>query len=288
MSFEKKLQRLSGRLGALSRSNSESLVGAYANDAKVDYSQGVAITSSFFPDEHTHVEPVRYGKGSNLMALLSTILTDEVPGVPRWRTWLLLTLKAPLRTLRHLWVRGWSERAVIALVMQNLENSLTVFAKPKFLTGGFRLSSKQGEGEPNPSYIPEANETAKTLAKVIGGRPLGNLGDLISTPFTAHFVGGAVIGETPTTGVVDPYQRVWGYPNLTISDGSVIPANLGVNPSLTITALAERTFAMWPNRGDLDHRPPQGDPYRRVDAVAPINPAVPADAVGALRLARDG
>jgi cholesterol oxidase len=125
------------------------------------------------------------------------------------------------------------------------------------------------------------------LAKVIGGRPLGNLGDLISTPFTAHFVGGAVIGETPTTGVVDPYQRVWGYPNLTISDGSVIPANLGVNPSLTITALAERTFAMWPNLGDLDHRPPQGDPYRRVDAVAPMNPAVPADAVGALRLTRD-
>ena len=287
MSFERKLPHLSGRLGALSRSNSESLVGAYSDKHDVNYSEGVAITSSFFPDEHTHVEPVRYGKGSNLMALLSTILTDEVPGVPRWRTWLSLTLRAPIRTLRHLWVRGWSERTVIALVMQNLENSLTVFAKPKLVTGGFRLSSKQGEGEPNPSYIPEANETAKTLATVIGGRPLGHLGDLISTPFTAHFVGGAVIGESPQTGVVDAYQRVWGYSNLTISDGSVIPANLGVNPSLTITALAERTFAMWPNKGELDHRPPQGDPYRRVDPVAPVDPAVPAHAVGALLVSRD-
>lgn len=286
MRAEGKLPKISARLGTLSRSNSESLVGAYANSESVDYTQGVAITSSFFPNEHTHVEPVRYGRGSNLMALLSTVLTEESPGVPRWRTWLSVAVRHPLRVLSHLWVKGWSERAVIALVMQNVDNSLTVYPKRNALTGKIKLTSKQGEGQPNPSYIPEANQTAKQLAKVIDGRPVGNLGDLISSPITAHFVGGAVISSSPESGVVDPYQRLWGYPDITISDGSVIPANLGVNPSLTITALAERVFSLWPNKGEIDVRPPQGDQYRALEAIPPIKPVVPAHAVGALRVSR--
>ncbi len=282
MRAEGKLPHVSARLGTLSRSNSESLVGAYAADDSVDYSQGVAITSSFFPDAHTHVEPVRYGRGSNLMALLSTVLTEESPGVPRWRTWLAVAFRHPLRVLSHVWVKGWSQRSVIALVMQNVDNSLTVYPKRNPLTGKIKLTSKQGEGEPNPSYIPEANQTATQLAKVIKGRPVGNLGDLISSPITAHFVGGVVIGESAEVGVVDAYQRLWGYPDITVSDGSVIPANLGVNPSLTITALAERAFALWPNLGESDERPTQGDPYRVVAPVAPLNPVVPPHAVGAL------
>lgn len=287
MRAENKMPHISSRLGSLSRSNSESLVGAFASDDRVDYSQGVAITSSFFPNQNTHVEPVRYGRGSNLMALLSTVLTEESPGVPRWRTWLAVAARHPFRVLSHLWVKGWSQRAVIALVMQDVDNSLTVYPKQNPVTGKMRLSSRQGEGEPNPSYIAEANQTATQLAKVIDGRAVGNLGDLISSPITAHFVGGVVIGETPQSGVVDGYQRLWGYPEITVSDGSVIPANLGVNPSLTITALAERAFSLWPNKGEIELRPPQGDPYRVVAPITPVKPVVPEGAVGALLVNRD-
>ncbi len=277
------LTNLSSALGRLSRTNSESLVGAVSNDRSVDYTQGVAITSSFHPEPHTHIEPVRYGKGSNMMGLLGTLLTDEEPGVPRWRTWLKAMAADPKAALRSLNVSGWSERTIIALVMQDVDNSVTVSSK-RTRFGRWKLTSGHGEGEPNPTWIPVANEFARRLAERIDGEAMGSAGDLIGAPMTAHFVGGAVIGADPERGVVDPYQRVFGHDGLHVLDGAAVTANLGVNPSLTITAQAERAVAFWPNVGDVDPRPELGSAYVRIDPVVPLRPVVPATAPGALRL----
>jgi cholesterol oxidase len=276
------LPRISDRLGTLTRTNSESILGAIAPDRSVDYSQGVAITSSWHPDEVTHIEPVRYGRGSNLMALMQAVLTDGDGPEPRWRTWLRESW-ARRRDVRQLYdLRHWSERTVIALVMQTTDNSITTF--PRRTPLGWMLSSRQGHGEPNPTWIPKANEAVRRMADLLGGVPGGNLGEQFDRPLTAHFIGGCTIGETADTGVVDPWQRVHGHPGLHIADGSAISANLGVNPSLTITAQAERAMAFWPNRGEADPRPPLGSSYAPVRPVAPRHPAVPAAAPGALRL----
>lgn len=276
------LPHLSDRLGMLTRTNSESLLGAIAPDRSVDYSQGVAITSSWHPDADTHIEPVRYGRGSNAMALLQTVLTDGDGDRPRWQTWVreLWTQKGNIRQLYDL--RHWSERTVIALVMQTVDNSITVSGRQTPV--GWRLTSKQGHGAPNPTWIPVANEAVRRLAARTGGTPGGTLGEPFNRPMTAHFIGGCTIGATPDQGVVDPYQRVFGHPGLHIVDGSTISANLGVNPSLTITAQSERAMAMWPNRGEADPRPPLGATYQRVEPVPPRSPAVPTAAPGALRL----
>jgi cholesterol oxidase len=277
------LPGLSPALGRLSRSNSESLVGAVAKDTSTDYTRGVAITSSFYPEAHTHIEPVRYGKGSNAMGLLNTILTDGGGPRPRWATWLGEAARHPGAVAASLNVRRWSERAVIALVMQTVDNSLTVRSSRTRL-GRWRLVSEQGHGEPNPTWIPVANDAVRRLAKVVRGRAMGNLGDLVNRPMTAHFIGGCAIGATPDDGVVDAYHRAYGHPGLHVVDGSTVSANLGVNPSLTITAQAERAMALWPNRGDADLRPPLGSGYQPVPAVPPRHPVVPATAPGALRL----
>lgn len=282
MKITGRLPKLSDRLGYLSRTNSESLVGAVGATTGADYTKGVAITSSFYPEPHTHIEPCRYGKGSNAMGLMQTVLTDEQPGKPRWRTWLRELAKNPGTTAKLLNVHKWSERGVIALVMQDLDNSVTVAGK-RGVSGRVKLVSRQGEGEPNPTYIPIANEAVRRLARIIGGVPGGNIGEPLNAPMTAHFVGGAVISDTPERGVIDPYHRVHGYPSLHIVDGAAISANLGVNPSLTITAQAERAMSMWPNKGEADSRPAPGANYRQLAPVAPHKPVVPADAPGALR-----
>jgi cholesterol oxidase len=172
---------------------------------------------------------------------------------------------------------------VIALVMQTADNSITTFGK-RDRFGRWRLSSKQGHGAPNPSWIPVANEVVRRMAKLMNGTPGGTIGEPFNVPMTAHFIGGCAIGDSAATGVVDPYHRVYGYEGLHIMDGSTISANLGVNPSLTITAQAERALAFWPNKGADDGRPAIGSEYQRVTPVKPANPVVPADAPGALRL----
>ena len=280
------LPEISPRLGYLSRTNSESIVGAVAATNGVDYHEGVAITSSFHPEPHTHIEPVRYGVGSNAMGLLQTVMTDEEPGVPRWRTWLRTAVTQPKDMAAMLNVRKWSQRGIIALVMQNLDNSVTVAPK-KGLLGKWKLTSRQGEGEPNPTYIPVANKVVRRMAEIVGGVPGGNIGEPLNAPMTAHFVGGAVISESPDRGVVDPYLRVHNYPTLHVVDGAAVSANLGVNPSLTITAQAERAMALWPNRGEADARPAQGEAYQPIAPIPPKYPVVPEDAPGGLRLTVD-
>ncbi|HYJ70455.1 MAG TPA: GMC family oxidoreductase [Nocardioidaceae bacterium] len=279
------LPRISDRLGVLTRTNSESILGAIAGkDSNADYSRGVAITSSFHPDESTHIEPVRYGKGSNFMSLLQTVLTDGDGDRPRWRVW-LSELWRQRRDVRNLYdLRHWSERTVIALVMQSLDNSITTYTKKSRLTGRRRLTSKQGHGAPNPTWIPQGNEAVRRLADLVDGTPGGTIGEPFNVPLTAHFIGGCAIGDSARTGVIDPYHRLYGHPGLHVVDGSAISANLGVNPSLTIVAQAERAMSLWPNRGEADRRPPVGADYQRLAAVPPARPVVPDDAPAALRL----
>ena len=276
------LPRVSDRLGVLTRTNSEAILGALAPDTSIDYTEGVAITSSWHPDAVTHIEPCRYGKGSNAMSLLQTVLADESPGTSRTRTW-LKELWAQRRTAWDLYdFRHWSERTVVALVMQTLDNSITTKGvKGRF---GWRMTSEQGHGLPNPTYIPVAYDAVRRMAEVMGGTPGGNIGEPFDRPLTAHFIGGCTIGDSPETGVVDPWQRLFGHEGLHVVDGSAVSANLGVNPSLTITAQAERAMAFWPNKGEADPRPALGSAYRRLAPVEPKNPVVPEAAPGALRL----
>lgn len=281
------LPGLSDRLGVLTRTNSESIVGAgrYRATDDLDLTHGVAITSSIHPSADTHIEPCRYGKGSNAMGLLQTLMTDgsgpEGTDVPRWRQLVRAAVRNPRGALRMLVVRRWSERTMISLVMQHLDNSITTFTKDTPF--GRRMTSKQGHGEPNPTWIPVGNQVTRRIAEKIDGVAGGTWGEMFNIPLTAHFLGGAAIGDSPESGVIDPYHRVYGYPSLYVVDGAAISSNLGVNPSLSITAQAERAAALWPNKGERDERPAQGQPYRRMDPVAPVRPVVPAHAPGALR-----
>ncbi|MFF5500988.1 GMC oxidoreductase [Streptomyces roseolus] len=284
------LPRISGRLGELTRTNSEGLVGAQTTDRryrrkhgarKADFTRGVAITSSVHPDENTHIEPVRYGKGSNSMGGLTVL---QVPyGAHRVRNWALNMARHPLLALRSLSNRRWSERTIIGLVMQSLDNSLTTYRKPGGLGKGL-LTARQGHGAPNPTQIEAATRAATLLSEEINGFAGSNIGELMGTPLTAHFLGGCPIGADAESGVIDPYHRLYGHPGISVVDGAAVSANLGVNPSLTITAQAERAMSFWPNKGEEDPRPRQGEAYVRVAAVEPKSPAVPAEAFGALRL----
>ncbi len=285
------LPRISPKLGELTRTNSEALVGAQTDTRhyrakygeRPDFTRGVAITSSIHPNDTTHIEPVRYGKGSNAMGGLSVLQPPYADGKSRWALFLANTLRHPILSLRSLSNRRWSERTIIGLVMQTADNSLITFRKPKGLGKGL-LTARQGHGAPNPTHIPEGAEAARILAEEINGFAGTNIGEMMNAPLTAHFLGGCPIGTDPDHGVIDPYHRLYGHPGIHVVDGSAVSANLGVNPSLTITAQAERAMSLWPNKGDADPRPAQGEAYVRLPAVEPRTPAVPAEAFAALRL----
>ena len=269
------LPNISDRLGELSRTNSEAVLCA-ASWKRDDFAEGVAITSSIHPAPNTHVEVCRYGKGQNALFGITAPLVDGGPW--RFLRFLLVLLRHPWQFLRSRWGRRASEHGVILLVMQSLDNSLT-----SFLRGG-RLVTKQGTGSPNPDWIPIAHDITRRYAKKIGGFAFGTYADVFNIPTTAHYIGGCVMGLSADEGVLDPYQRLYGHPGLHVVDGSAVSANLGVNPSLTITAQAERAMACWPNRGEPDPRPPLGAGYERLAPVPPRHPVVPESAPGALRL----
>ena len=216
------------------------------------------------------------------MGALRSLLTDGGGRTPRSLKFLghLATHPWKLALLANL--RHWSQRTIIALVMQSRDNSITVRARRGPLGWGIR--AERGHGEPNPAWIPEAHRAVRMLATELGGFAGGTWLDLFNIPTTAHFIGGCPIGDSPTAGVIDGYQRVYGCPGLHVADGAALSANPGVNPALTITAQTERAMALWPNRGEADPRPPLGAPYRRISPVRPRCPAVPADAPAALRL----
>ena len=272
------LQGISSRLGELSRTNSESLLGVVAKGKETDFTKGSAITSSIFPDEDTHIEPVRYGKGSGFMGLLQSIVASGPKGQsPNLFRLIWVTLKNLPKLPNFYNLRTWPERTLILLVMQSRDNSLTTFWKR-------RLTSKQGHGEKNPAWVPMGHTVAREIAKNVNGTPGAVVGEPFGIPLTAHFLGGAVIAEDASKGVVDGYLRAFGQPGLHIVDGSALSANPGVNPSLSITALAEWAMAHWPNKGEADTRPELGEAFKIIEPVAPAHPAVSSSASGALRL----
>ena len=215
------------------------------------------------------------------MGLLATVLVDGGGRIPRQLRFLGQVLRHPVTFARSLSVRRWSERTVILLAMQSLDNRIRLTLRRSRL--GKRLRSHQDDAAPNPSYIPIANEAARVAARSINGFPSSAVNEvLLDVPTTAHIIGGSPMGETGSEGAIDAYHRVHGHDGLHVVDGSAVPANLGVNPALTITAMAERAMAYWPNRGEDDRRPARGDGYQRVDPVPPIAPTVPEGAPGAL------
>jgi cholesterol oxidase len=233
----------------------------------------VAITSSIHPEPHTHIEPVRYPKGSSAMGLLATVLTDGGPGLPRPLRYLASILTHPIRWFRSMSLRRWAQRSVILLVMQSYDNSLRLIRKRGIF--GTRIVSRQGHGEPNPTYIPIANKAARIAAEAMDGDAMSSINEvLLNRPTTAHILGGAAIGPDPSSGVIDAYHRVFGHPGLHVVDGAAIGANLGVNPSLSITAMSERAMAMWPNKGEADPRPALDSAYLAVDPVRPNDPVL--------------
>lgn len=244
------LPRISSRLGKHVRTNSESIIGARIPRTAEDLSAGIAIGSGIYIDEHTHIEAVRYPSGSDAMGLLTTMLTDGRPGLLRIGLWaknmVSSLLLHPVKTLRLFRPWGWAREATILLCMQAVEGHIEMqWQRPWFWPFSKMLVSR---GDKVPTYIPKANEFARQFATIAGGTAMSMLPEILfDIPGTAHCIGGCVIADSPQRGVVDHHHRVFGYRNMYVCDGSVLASNLGVNPSLTITALAERAMSLVPS-----------------------------------------
>ncbi len=241
------LPRISNRLGELVRTNSESILTVTVpEDYHEDLIKRVAITSSIYPDPNTHIETVTYGDGGDSMRMLYTLLTGDGTRATRPLKLLAQILRHPGRLAKVLFAKQWSRRTIILLVMQTLDNAIALRPR-KGPFGTFWLQTEQDAERPNPTFIPVANEAAEWFAKKTGGIAQSSTTEaLFNIPSTAHILGGAVIAPDAGQGVVDSDQRVFGYENLLVCDGSVVPANVGVNPSLTITALAEHAMSKVP------------------------------------------
>jgi cholesterol oxidase len=241
------LPKISPRLGELVRTNSEVILAVTVpEDYPDDLTKRVAITSSIYPDPHTHIETVTYGKDGDSMNALYTLLVGDGTRMTRPLKLLGQILRHPLKFAQVMRPKGWSRRTIIVLVMQTLDNAIALRPKLK-RSGDVRLQTEQDPERPNPTFIPVANEAAEWLAERTGGIAQSSVNEaLFNVPTTAHILGGAVIGHGPADGVVDRNQRVFGYENLLVCDGAAVPANVGVNPSLTITALAEHAMAEIP------------------------------------------
>ena len=280
-----RLPGVSTELGQRARTNSEQLLAITRSHGewekhpeKIRIVPGsVAITCGVWPDEVTSIEPVYWGVGSDVFAFLVTYHQHGEQKHPT-ASWFKELAEHPAKVLGFSDPRHWSERTVVLLCMQTTDTSLELFWHDG------RLRSRQGRGKPPSVHIPVVEEFADRLARKMDSREGALLFEVINRTATAHFTGGIPIGDSSRTGAVDPFQRVFGQPGLHVMDGSVMPANTGVNPSLMITALVERAMSLWPNKGETDTRPPLGSGYARVDPVMPHRPVVPAGAPGELRL----
>ena len=250
--IHRSLSALSPRLGYPVRTNSEALMGGVSRDTRVDYSQGIAITSIFKADEVTRVEPVRYPAGSGLMRMLALPLVDARQSF--LRRFLGITLKAirhPLDTLRTHILPGWARRTTILLVMQTTDNRMSLRLGSSLYTLFRRgLQAEPDDAHTISSRVETGHEVTEAFARKIGGIPQGSIGEnLLNLPTTAHILGGVTFGENAEQGAVDLNCQLHHYPGLYVVDGSIVPANPGVNPSLTITALAEYAMSRIPERG---------------------------------------
>jgi len=236
------LPNLSPALGDFTRTNSEALLGVTSRSRK-DLWKGVAITSSVQMDDITTMEPVRFQKGSDVMLALGTLLADGGPGAPRALRWMSEMARHPGKALFAHRPWGKAERSIVLLVMQMRENYTRLEKRRTWYSPFRRVTTSRPlqSGEKRiPSYIPIANEVARELGGALDAVPQSALNEaLLDVSTTAHILGGCAIGASPETGVTDAGARVFGYPDLYVLDGSIVGANLGVNPSLTITALSE-------------------------------------------------
>lgn len=242
------LTKLSPTLGRRVRTNSEAILGVTQRTPQQDFSRGIAIGSRMDLDDHTHMEPVRYPPGGSALALITTPLTDGGGSVPRWLRWLWAHLIAPWAAIAALWPRAWAQRTVILLVMQTLENELQLSRRRRWYWPFRDLSTDLPAGQtPAPTWIPAANRAARDLSARYKADPRSSLPEaLLDVPTTAHILGGCAMGRDASEGVIDWRCRVFGYEGMYVIDGSMIGANLGVNPSLTITALAEHAMSHVP------------------------------------------
>jgi cholesterol oxidase len=280
------LPRLSDRVGYVVRTNSESIQAVTARDDSLDFSHSVAITSSIYPDPDTHIEVVTYGKAGTIMSRMYTVLTGNGTRLTRPVKWLGAMLRHPLKTAKLFFLpRHWSQRTVLLLVMQSVDSAMRLKPIRRKFSRGVRLQTEQDPLRPNPTFIQAAEDVSKWFAEETGGTAQsGLLEATLNIPTTAHFLGGAVVGASPETGVVDADNHVFGYENLMVCDGSAVPANPGVNPSLTITAMTERAMSkipMAPGAEALVHLPREARAARTADSVAAADPVAATDPVAA-------
>jgi cholesterol oxidase len=244
------LPRISHKIGTFVRTNSEALVGGRSRSRGIDYSRGIAIASGFKLDEHTQVEMVRYGAGQDFMSLLSTLQVGGGPPWPRPLRFLVTALRHPLTFLRFMNPTGWARQTGILLVMQSLPNHLSLILRRRWYWPFSRkLTSIWNSEQRVPKYFPAANDAARRLAKKMDGDPSSNFPEVVfNLTSTAHILGGCPMGESVEKGVIDARGRLFGYDNFYVADGSIVPANLSVNPSLTITALSEWIMSHIPSK----------------------------------------
>ncbi len=240
---KKHLPNLSKHLGNFIRTNNESLVLVTSKQKQKDFSQGVAIGSMFPVDKNSHVEPVRYGSGSGFWKLLGVPLTHGRNMFTRFFKIIFNIFRRPLAYFRIFFTRDFAKQSVILLFMQHLDSTL------RLKKGWFNLRTGMSEGKAPTAFMPEAKMLAEKTAKVIDGKPMVLITEaLTGIPTTAHILGGAVIGGSSEEGVIDANQKVFGYENMYVCDGSAVSANPGVNPSLTITAMSERAMSKIPEK----------------------------------------
>ena len=243
------LPRLSEQLGKTVRTNSEVLVGATASDDSSNFSKGIAITSSLFVTDNTHIEPVRYPEKSDAMSFIATIMTDGAGRFTRPIKFLWNCLRHPLLFLKTLNPIHWAKRSIIFLVMQNYDNQLDLSLRRKWYWPFKKRLSSHWPSSSIPTFIPEANHAARSIAKKINGYACSSITEVaLNMPLSAHILGGCVIGKDSQHGVVDATCKVFGYEDMYVVDGAAVPANLGVNPSLTITAIAEYAMSHIPEK----------------------------------------
>ncbi|MGH6934251.1 MAG: GMC family oxidoreductase [Dongiaceae bacterium] len=279
------LDKLSDEIGKRARTNSEALVSVMRSEA--DYKRDPEkfritpgspnVTAALQIDPEATIGPVRFGVGSNSMSLIYTA-QSEGNEEHHFIAWLKQMLEHPIDGLSIDYPKDWSARGFNLLCMRDHDDWLDLSWKHGM------LRCKPGSDTAPPAIVEAAVDVGRRVAEKLGGVSAQTFFTVVGRSTSAHFIGGNTIGEDAQRGVVDPYQRVFGYPGLHIMDGSVITANPGVNPSLTIAALAERAMSFWPHKGDADPRPPLGSGYERLKPVIPRKPVVPAGAPGEFRL----
>ena len=242
----KTLTGLSDHLGENVLTNSESLCGVSSADRKLN--NGIAISSYFNPDDHTHIEIVKYNDRSGSMGKLATLAVGEGSGFIRFFKWILTALTHPLKFLKITFrFKNWGKNSIIFLVMQSLDNSMRMVWKKGIFSNG--ISIKNDKASRVPAFIPIGQEVMNRYAKKVNGIAQNTwLEILLNMPMTAHILGGCPMGKTIEEGVVNEFFEVHGYKNMYILDGSIIPCNLGVNPSLSITALSEYAMDSIPEK----------------------------------------